>query len=257
MVRSCHQSVGYRYRVAAGRRPCKSLERRSVPSSVDLSTLCCGIIGSTTRHRTLAAALLTMLLLGACEEGPRGTVRDDTQPPPTRDAQQHAVIVRQPETPTIATDLLDYHGNPVGVSCSTCHSVLDTNRETRSSEQLEDFHQGLTFHHGGLSCVSCHNAESDYEDLRLADGTGVDFANVMQSCAQCHGKQKRDYDRGLHGGMTGYWDLHQGPRVRHNCIDCHDPHAPAYPTVTPVLPPDQSGWSLRLNAAIEEQLHHD
>jgi hypothetical protein len=60
---------------------------------------------------------------------------------------------------------------------------------------------------------------------------------VMDLCGQCHGPQARDYAHGAHGGMTGYWDLSRGPRERNNCIDCHDPHAPAFPKVRPVFAP--------------------
>jgi hypothetical protein len=60
----------------------------------------------------------------------------------------------------------------------------------------------------------------------------------MRLCAQCHGPQYRDYQNGAHGGMTGNWDLSKGGRVRNNCIDCHDPHAPRYPTVTPSRGPN-------------------
>ena len=61
----------------------------------------------------------------------------------------------------------------------------------------------------------------------------------MTLCAQCHGPQFRDYQHGAHGGMTGYWDLTKGGRMRNNCIDCHDPHAPKYPTVTPGPRPER------------------
>jgi formate-dependent nitrite reductase cytochrome c552 subunit len=84
--------------------------------------------------------------------------------------------------------------------------------------------------------MSCHNAEN-YDSLRRADGQEVSFGRVMDLCAQCHGPQFRDYTHGAHGGMNGHWDLRSGPRTRNNCIDCHDPHAPAYPKVMPVFPP--------------------
>jgi hypothetical protein len=37
--------------------------------------------------------------------------------------------------------------------------------------------------------------------------------------------------------MVGYWDLAKGGRIRNNCIDCHHPHAPKYPIVTPAPRP--------------------
>jgi hypothetical protein len=110
------------------------------------------------------------------------------------------------------------------------------NLEANSGTQLTEFHEGLTFRHGGLTCLSCHNG-SDYESLRLADGRSVPFAQSMELCRQCHGPQYRDYVKGAHGGMMGYWDLSRGPRTRNSCVHCHDPHAPAFPQVAPVFPP--------------------
>ena len=71
----------------------------------------------------------------------------------------------------------------------------------------------------------------------LADGQAVPYTEVMTLCGQCHGPQTRDYAHGAHGGMNGYWDLRKGGRTRNTCINCHDPHAPAFPLVMPVLPP--------------------
>jgi hypothetical protein len=67
----------------------------------------------------------------------------------------------------------------------------------------------------------------------LQDGRVVDYTDVMRLCAQCHGLQARDYERGLHGGMTGHWDLDSGPRLRNHCLHCHDAHRPAIPQVKP------------------------
>lgn len=152
-------------------------------------------------------------------------------------AKSFPVIVRKPTgPPRVATDQVDAMGRPVTVSCASCHATREANLSTRDSKQLDEFHKGLTYKHAELSCMACHNAD-DYNTLRLADGSAVLHENVIQLCAQCHGPQTRDYLHGSHGGMTGYWDLSRGPRHRNNCIDCHDPHAPAYPVVKPVFPP--------------------
>lgn len=149
----------------------------------------------------------------------------------------HPVHIRRSvETPRIATGETDMHGRPITVACSTCHSSTRPNPALRDAQLLREFHQGMTFSHGTISCLSCHNA-TDYDTLRLADGSSVAFENTMQLCAQCHGPQARDYRNGSHGGMSGHWDLKRGARFRNHCLDCHDPHAPQYPLVMPVFPP--------------------
>jgi hypothetical protein len=124
----------------------------------------------------------------------------------------------------------------VRVACKTCHSLREGDTLPTSPADLVDFHRGLVFEHGQLSCGSCHVA-GHHDQLRLADGSTILALEVMTLCGQCHGSQMRDYRRGAHGGMRGYWDLSRGPRERNNCIDCHDPHAPAFVGGQPVLPP--------------------
>lgn len=136
------------------------------------------------------------------------------------------------ETPAVSTDLKNFKGQPVELSCANCHSTKTPNRELVDGTDLKDFHQGLTVVHGERSCLSCHDSEN-YDNLHLADGTSIPFSDTKRLCAQCHGPQHRDYEHGSHGGMTGYWDLSRGPRVRNTCTVCHDPHAPAYPQVMP------------------------
>ena len=109
------------------------------------------------------------------------------------------------------------------------------NLDTRCTEDLDQFHQGLKYDHGNLSCLSCHNSgNTTRSDWPIRAGLS---SSTNTLCSQCHGPQRRDYDRGLHGGMNGHWDLTRGGRTRNNCITCHDPHKPAYPLVMPVLPP--------------------
>lgn len=147
------------------------------------------------------------------------------------------VTIRQPiTTPQVFTGQTNFQGQPVAVACSTCHSTTRPNPQTQSAAELDEFHQGMTFAHGSVSCLSCHSAKN-YDTLQLANGTHVAFENVMSVCAQCHGPQYRDYRNGSHGGMNGFWDLKSGPRTRNNCVDCHDPHAPAFAAMMPVFKP--------------------
>jgi hypothetical protein len=149
----------------------------------------------------------------------------------------HGVTVRTPDAqPWIDSGKKDAAGGPVMVSCATCHDTREPDLKKNDAVLLEEFHKGMKYAHGDRSCMSCHNA-ADYNTLKLADGTPLEFSQSLQLCAQCHGPQHRDYQNGSHGGMTGHWDLRQGPRKRNTCTDCHDPHHPAYPQVMPVFPP--------------------
>jgi len=147
------------------------------------------------------------------------------------------VYINRPATPpALVTDRLDVNGNPVTINCSTCHSIKAPNFQNRATADLDEFHQNLTYNHGELTCLSCHNP-NDYDTLRLADGSTLPYRDVMTLCGQCHGPQLRDYNQGVHGGMTGYWDRTRGPQYRNGCIDCHDPHAPAFPLMRPNFKP--------------------
>jgi hypothetical protein len=148
------------------------------------------------------------------------------------------VFVRKPAgPPSVATGAIDPHGRPLTAACSTCHTTKTVNTDLKVGMELKTFHQGLKGSHGNLTCVTCHNAGEGYQSLRLADGRGLPYPDVMQLCAQCHGPQYRDYQNGAHGGMTGHWDLSRGGRVRNTCTDCHDPHTPKYPVVRPAPGP--------------------
>lgn len=161
----------------------------------------------------------------------------------------HLVTIREhTDAPMVASGELDLHGHPVMVACATCHDTREANFQTKDAAELDEFHKGMIYQHGGQTCMSCHNAE-DYSSLKKADGRALDYRFTMQLCAQCHGTQYRDYKNGSHGGMTGYWDLKQGPRSRNQCTDCHDPHAPAYPKVMPVFPPKPLPGELIRSAA--------
>lgn len=147
------------------------------------------------------------------------------------------VRFRQPAGgPRVELAISTADGRAVTAACGTCHATRPPDIANRRGEDLDEFHQGLVFAHGKLTCLSCHN-RADYDSLKLADGSPVAFSEVMTLCAQCHGPQMRDYLHGSHGGMTGHWDLSRGPRTRNNCVDCHDPHAPQFPQMQPTFKP--------------------
>ena len=105
-------------------------------------------------------------------------------------APLHPVIIKRPAgTPKVAMGLTNFHGQPVMASCSSCHATTRPNIETRTTAELDQFHQGLKYVHGNLTCLSCHNA-NNYDTLRMADSRTVEFTDVMTLCSQCHGSQR-------------------------------------------------------------------
>lgn len=182
-------------------------------------------------------ALCMLAVLAATLVGCGGDVTDAVETPQAPVAGPTGIRIRPvPGVPTLATGPVDAQGHQARVACSTCHSMKTPDRTQRGGKGLATFHQGLELAHGSLTCLSCHN-EGDYDTLRLANGASVRFEDVRQLCAQCHATQARDYEHGVHGGMSGYWDTTRGEQVRNQCTHCHAPHAPAFPVMQPTFKP--------------------
>ncbi len=197
--------------------------------------------GSALIFSVIVLAFVVAILVGFSKyavESPSPEVLSTTaldEPPAS--LQTFSVSICRPESgPLVRTGLTDSEGKPVTVACQTCHSIRKPNSQNKTAGDLNEFHLGLKFSHGNLSCLACHNSE-DYDSLKLADQSRIEYTDVMTLCSQCHGTQRRDYDHGAHGGMTGYWDLKRGPRTRNNCVDCHDPHVPKFPHMQPTFKP--------------------
>ena len=186
----------------------------------------------------MTCAVMAHLIVG-CAPDPHSARTPPEVAATARDAHHFPVAIHKPAgAPTIPTGTFDEKGNAVTIACATCHTTKPANPDAKLGTPLAQFHQGLVGKHGNLSCASCHHTTDGYATLRLADGKNVPYTEVMTLCAQCHGPQFRDYRRGAHGGMTGYWDLTKGGRARNNCVECHDSHAPKYPTVAPARGPN-------------------
>lgn len=181
--------------------------------------------------RTLTCFVLLMLL--GCNRAPV-----DRGKAPAPSSKIFETRIHEPDRLTsVKTGAQTRQGDDLRVSCVSCHSARGPRPLPTKVSQLKEFHVGLEFQHGNLECRSCHDDSAPHRYLHLATGEKVEMPQAMRLCAQCHGPQKRDYDHGAHGGMSGYWDLSRGERVRNNCVDCHDPHRPAIPQSAPVLPP--------------------
>lgn len=170
--------------------------------------------------RVVTLYTLLVLLVVGCSEDESFEERRFQEPSPEVEGQ---VVVIDPR--------------PEGsVPCASCHTLHNQAPFVERSEQLTHFHTTVEVTHGELACYSCHTPQ-DPGNLHLASGKPLAFSSAMELCAQCHGPQTRDYQKGSHGGMTGHWDLASGDRQRNACTTCHNPHTPAFPRVFPVFAP--------------------
>lgn len=189
--------------------------------------------------RTLAASALFALLFpliaaSACRDLPDTSSEVRRTEVRSVPARHDVTIVASRELGTLKARVDD--DQFAGVRCGVCHSLPTESAPAQRPEELEEFHTDMQFTHGDLTCNACHHPD-DRDLLRLADGQAIEFSDTMTLCGQCHGMQMRDYRRGAHGGMKGYWDLSAGPRTRNNCVNCHDPHDPPFPAMLPAAPP--------------------
>lgn len=206
----------------------------------------CVVAAMLFRHQELTTKRPNMSAERESEGSLSGSYRK--QAPITKEL--HAVIIHKPAgPPQVKLASVDPQQRIAVVACSTCHSIRPSNLENRSTGSLDEFHQGLEFSHGQLACYACHNPHNA-DTLRLADGSMVEYPEVMVLCSQCHSKQAESFAHGAHGGMNGFWDLSRGPQTKHNCITCHDPHAPMYPRMTVTFKPKD-----RFNSAEDSHAH--
>lgn len=122
--------------------------------------------------------------------------------------------------------------------CSNCHAEMQPDLRRR---RLDDEHGAISLQHaaGQFWCLDCHHPENR-DTLRLTSGESLPFAESYRLCGQCHGRKLHDWQIGLHGKRTGYWN---GDKVALLCTHCHDPHTPKFKALKPMPPPGRPGRS--------------
>jgi hypothetical protein len=118
--------------------------------------------------------------------------------------------------------------------CTECHRLFTSPLDT--PRRLMQHCEVVTDHGLNDRCFNCHDRE-DRNRLVLNSGETVPFADATRLCAECHGPVWRDWERGIHGRTVDYWDASRGPRRRLTCVECHDPHVPAYDPMQPLPGP--------------------
>lgn len=119
--------------------------------------------------------------------------------------------------------------------CMDCHRFFQPERE--SARQLVQ-HMHIVMDHGlNDRCANCHD-RVNANRLALRGEETVSFDESAELCAKCHGPTYRDWQHGMHGKTTGYWDRSRGDPLRFTCVECHDPHAPAFAPMRPLPGPN-------------------
>lgn len=148
-------------------------------------------------------------------------------------------------------DLSDY-------DCYTCHERgkpppirYDTNHTIIIPKEHADIVMGHGRHDRNNNCFNCHD-ENNLEHFQTRDGRGLTFAESTPLCGSCHGPTYRDWEAGIHGRTSGYWDRQLGKIRRLDCAECHNPHSPKFPGRNPAPGPHP----LREPQVTQTETHH-
>lgn len=126
--------------------------------------------------------------------------------------------------------------------CSECHT--DFKSPTRQQD-MQGEHKAIydAFNHGlNTRCVNCHHAE-DRNAYVDHDGSPIPASEPARLCAKCHGPTYREWELGIHGRQNGHWDAKFGEKPKLLCVQCHDPHHPAFAPMAPDPAPPYSRFA--------------
>ena len=136
-------------------------------------------------------------------------------------------------------------GDTSGLDCYACHERNKPpviKRDVSGHLVLPKEHEDLVMRHGrnnrNESCFNCHDPEN-LDTLKTRDGKKYKWEESTKLCASCHGPSFRDWEAGIHGRTSGYWDRSRGPAARLECASCHHPHSPQFPSIAPAPGPHE------------------
>jgi len=116
-------------------------------------------------------------------------------------------------------------------ACTECHTKPVNQL---SSNAMKRAHWDIKLNHANsetMDCKTCHNLD-DMNNLNSLTGKSIDLNLSYKLCAQCHTTQFEDWKGGAHGKKVAGW---APPRASMNCVNCHNPHDPAFKSKLPVI----------------------
>ena len=127
--------------------------------------------------------------------------------------------------------------------CYACHERnkaptlrFDDQHNLLIPKEHSDIVMGHGTHNRNNLCFNCHD-ETNLELLQTRDGRQLKLSESTALCGSCHGPTYRDWEGGAHGRTSGYWNREGGPITRVNCVSCHNPHKPKFPSREPAPAP--------------------
>lgn len=124
--------------------------------------------------------------------------------------------------------------------CSECHTSLVP---LAHQQEVIPVHNNVTLSHGlNTRCINCHHPKN--RDVYVDhEGGEIPAEEPARLCSKCHGPTYREWELGIHGRQNGYWSAELGERKKLLCIQCHDPHNPAFKPMVPEPPPQRTRFA--------------
>jgi hypothetical protein len=123
----------------------------------------------------------------------------------------------------------DRKGKIKSYACIECHTKP---LKQMQSKDLKKAHWNIRVKHADsntMNCATCHSS-TNMNDLHSLTGAKIDFNKSYKLCSQCHTKEFKDWKGGAHGKKIGGW---APPRASLTCVNCHNPHNPAFSSKWP------------------------
>ncbi|MBI2950148.1 MAG: hypothetical protein HYY23_21140, partial [Verrucomicrobia bacterium] len=128
-----------------------------------------------------------------------------------------AVFTNTATVRTNAAELARIDGDTSGQDCYACHDKAkppEVKKDEHGNVVLPEEHNDLVMRHGRNNrnehCYNCHDS-ANLDQLLTRDGHRYKLVESTRLCASCHGPTYRDWEVGIHGRVSGYWDRQQGP----------------------------------------------
>ena len=192
----------------------------------------------------IPAALLAFAVTTVVVRFPFSSPVSEARPTPSWAADP--TPVRQPHLQP------EYRQAGFSYRCSECHKIIASPAETHRTLTQ---HRELHLEHGiNTRCFNCHHR--DNRDAFADDyGNEIPWDQPHLVCAKCHGPVYRDWQHGSHGRTHGSWNAASGMQQRLKCVQCHDPHRPAFQSLAPAPGPN----TLRMGAGRSQphEAEHD